>query len=62
MDEFGPGEMPDLFSDFLPRILNSFSSRSAFFIIFIEREGFTNPFFRFLDSPDRSAEVSQSNS
>jgi hypothetical protein len=58
MDESGPGEIPDLFSDFLPGTLNSFSSRFAFFTVLVKREGFTNPFFRFLDFSGRNAEMS----
>ena len=50
MDESGPGEMPDLFSDFSSGALNFFSSRSASFIIPVKGERFIDPFFRLLDS------------
>jgi hypothetical protein len=41
----------------LSRVLNFFSSRSAFFIIFIKREGLTDPFLRLLDFFDKSVKV-----
>jgi hypothetical protein len=57
MDESGPGEIFDLFSNFLPGVLNSFSSRSASFIAFVKREGFTDPFFRLLDFFGKNTKV-----
>jgi hypothetical protein len=57
MDESGPEEIPDLFPDFLSGALNFLSPRSAFFIIPIEKERSTNPFFRLLDSLNRNAEM-----
>jgi hypothetical protein len=42
---------------FILRILNFFSSRSSSFTISVKRERFINPFFRLLDSPNRSAEM-----
>jgi hypothetical protein len=38
----------------VPGALNSFSLRSSFFITFVKEEGFTDLFFRFLDSPNRN--------
>jgi hypothetical protein len=40
------------------RALNSFSFRSFSFTVFIRKEGFTDPFFKFLDFLGRNAEVS----
>jgi hypothetical protein len=57
MDESGPEKMPDLFPDFLPEVLNSFSPRSASFTVLIERERFINPFLKLLDSPGKNAEI-----
>jgi hypothetical protein len=58
MNEFSPGKISDLFPNFLPGALNSLSPRSAFFTIFVERKGFTNLFFRLLDSSGKSTEMS----
>jgi len=41
----------------IPKALNSFSPRFSFFTVFAKREGFIDPFFRFLDSPGKSAEM-----
>jgi hypothetical protein len=41
----------------LSKALNSLSSRSAFFTVSITKKGFTNPFFKFLDSPNKSAKM-----
>ena len=49
MDESGPGEIPDLLSDFLPEALNSPSPRFAFFTVLVVGKGFINSFFRLLD-------------
>jgi hypothetical protein len=43
---------------FVLKALNFFSPRFFFFIILAEREGSTDPFFGFLNSFDRSIEVS----
>jgi hypothetical protein len=58
IDESGPEEISDLFSDFLSEALNSLSSRSASFIIPVKKEGSTDPFLRLLDFSGRSAEIS----
>jgi hypothetical protein len=58
MDESGPGEIPNLFSNFLSGALNFPSPRSVFFTVPVEREESTDPFFRLLDSPGKSAEIS----
>ena len=42
--------------------LNSFSPRPSSFTVPVEGEGFTDPFFRLLDSPNKNAEVPQGNS
>jgi hypothetical protein len=47
---------------FTLKALNFFSPRSSFFIISVKGERFTNPFFRLLDSFDKSAEISQNSS
>jgi hypothetical protein len=57
IDESGPGKIPNFFSDFLSGVLNFFSSRFAFFTIPVEKEGSTDPFFKFLDSFGKSAEM-----
>jgi hypothetical protein len=57
MDESGSGKIFNFFPDFLPGALNSFSSRSASFIISVGKEEFINPFFRFLNSPGKNAEM-----
>jgi hypothetical protein len=57
MDESGPGEISDLFPDFLSGALNSPSPRFAFFTAPVEREGFTDFFLKLLDSFNRSVEV-----
>jgi hypothetical protein len=57
IDESDPEEISNFFSDFLSGALNSLSSRFAFFIAPVEKKGFTDPFFRLLDSPGRNAEV-----
>jgi hypothetical protein len=57
MDESGLKKILNLFLDFSPEALNSFSPRSASFIIPVKREGFTDLFFRFLDSSNRNAEM-----
>jgi hypothetical protein len=49
MDESGPGEIPDLPSNFSPGALNSPSPRSVFFIAPVVGKGSTDPFFGFLD-------------
>jgi hypothetical protein len=58
MDESGPGEIPDLFPNFLSETLNSFSSRFAFFTISAKREGFIDPFLRFLDFFGKNVKIS----
>jgi hypothetical protein len=37
--------------------LNSFSPRSSSFTVPVMRERFINPFFRLLDSPNKSVEM-----
>jgi hypothetical protein len=39
------------------KILNFFSPRFSFFIIFVKGEGFTNPFFEFLDFFSKNIEM-----
>jgi hypothetical protein len=39
------------------KALNSFSPRLFFFIIPVKKERFTDPFFRLLDSLNKSAKV-----
>jgi hypothetical protein len=39
------------------KALNSLSPRLSFFTIPVGKEGFTNPFFKLLDSPDKNAEI-----
>jgi hypothetical protein len=39
------------------KALNSFSPRLFSFTVFIEREGFINLFFEFLDSSGRSVKI-----
>ena len=48
INESGPGEISDFFSDFLSGALNSFSPRSAFFIVPVKKEVSTDPFFKLL--------------
>jgi hypothetical protein len=40
------------------KTLNFFSSRFFSFTVSVGREGFINPFFRLLDSPNKSAKMS----
>jgi hypothetical protein len=42
---------------FILKVLNSFSPRSSFFTISVKRKGFTNPFFRLLDSPNKNVKI-----
>ena len=52
-------KIPERDGQFLTlRALNFFSFRSFFFIIFVKKEGFTDPFFGFLDFFSKSIEVS----
>jgi hypothetical protein len=41
----------------VPKVLNSLSPRPSSFTVPVGREGSTDPFFRLLDSPGKSAEV-----
>jgi hypothetical protein len=58
MGESDPGEILNLFPDFSTGVLNSFSPRSISFTVSAVGEGSIDPFFRFLDSSGKSAEMS----
>jgi hypothetical protein len=57
IDESGPEKIPNLFLNFLSGALNSFSSRPVSFIALVKGEKSINPFFRLLDSLDKSVEM-----